>query len=90
MEYKINENDLKILISQTNISKNAATKLLIKNKGDISECILQYFDYKDKVIVEDENQSETTKKLLEFRKILDEKDTLFCKMIENNKNKNKK
>ena len=89
MEYKINDDDLKILISQTNISKNEGRKLLIKNNGDISKCILQSFDYQEKTETVNENQDETKKKLLEFRKILDEKDTLFCQMIENNK-KNKK
>lgn len=88
MEYKINDDDLKILISQTNISKNEGRKLLIKNNGDISKCILQSFDYQEKPESVNENEDETKKKLLEFRKILDEKDTLFCQMIEKNKSKN--
>ena len=88
MEYKISEDDLKILVSQTNISKNEARKLLIKNKGNISECILEAFNHKDSNLDNDEPQTEAGKKLLEFRKILDEKDTLFCQMIEKNKSKN--
>jgi hypothetical protein len=84
--------DLVILKKQIDISKNEGIKLLKKNNGDISKCILEFYDYKDisdKNPYEDRCDNDPHKKLFELRKILDEKDAFFTEMMEkkaNNRN----
>jgi hypothetical protein len=81
MTYIPNDEEIKMLLKQTSLTKNEANNLLIKYSGDITECILETFEYVKPDITEDTND-EVKDKLLEFRKILDEKDTIFCKILE--------
>ena len=81
--------DLEILKKQIEISKNEGIKLLKKNNGDISKCILEFYDYKDvidKNPYEDRCDNDPKKKLFELRKILDEKDAFFTEMMEKKSN----
>ena len=87
MSYNPKEDEIKMLLNQTSLSKNEAKKLLIKHNGNITECVLETFNYIKPEEKIDDND-EVTNKLLEFRRILDEKDTIFCKILEE-KNKGK-
>lgn len=82
--YNPNNEEISLLLKQVQITKNQANKLLIKYNGDIEKCILEVYDFKEEKSVEPEN--EISKTLLNFRKILDEKDTIFQEYLERNKN----
>ena len=86
MSYKITNEDLDILISQTNISKEYAKKLLRKHKGDIVSSIINFESgEEDKISIEEKNDNEeivdvkNLKNLAEYREIVDEKDTIYKK-----------
>jgi hypothetical protein len=92
----IKEEDIEILIEQTNIDRDNAKKLLIKHNGDIVECILETHNEEfisdeikniEKIENDDiEKDVDTSKKenLIDYRDIVDEKDTIY------NKRSNKK
>ena len=65
-----------MLLNQTSLSKNEAKKLLIKHNGDITECVLETYNYV-KPKEETNDNDEVTNKLLEFRRILDERKILY-------------
>ena len=87
----VNDDDIKILMEQTDIDKEMAKKLLIHNKGDLVESIIQIhnneipgFNSKkefneEKDILEEEHIVNVTnsENLKEYRKIVDEKDTIY-------------
>ena len=85
------DKDLKLLKNQVEISKNEVIKLLKKHNGDISKCVLDFYEYVDKEETnpyEDRGEDDPHKKLYELRKILDEKDAFFTKMMENKNSNN--
>tara|TARA_B100000242_G_C42674914_1_gene316417 strand:- start:100 stop:534 length:435 start_codon:yes stop_codon:yes gene_type:complete len=87
----VNDDDIKILMEQTDIDKEMAKKLLIHNKGDLVESIIQIHNNKipdfnskkefneEKDILEEEHIVNVTnsENLKEYRKIVDEKDTIY-------------
>ena len=98
MSNYIDEEDVKILMEQGNISREESKKLLKKYLGDIVECLLHVNKYienkkgrekelEDKISevkINDEN-------LLNYRNIIDEKEKIYNTISENKeKNKNKK
>ena len=87
MTYIPKDEEIKMLLKQTSLTKNEANILLIKHNGDITECILDTYNYERPDEVQTTND-EVKDKLLEFRKILDEKDTIFCKILEDKKKGN--
>ena len=83
------DTDLKILQKQIVISTNEGVKLLKKNNGKISKCILEFYNYDEasnKNPYQDRKDDDPQKKLFELRKIVDEKDAFFTKMMENKSN----
>ena len=86
MSYQITNEDLDILISQTNISKELAKKLLRKHKGDIVSSIIDFESgIEEKISIEEKDDNEeivdvkNLKNLAEYREIVDEKDTIYQK-----------
>ena len=86
MSYQITNEDLDILISQTNISKETAKKLLRKHKGDIVSSIIDFESgIEEKISIEEKDDNEeivdvkNLKNLAEYREIVDEKDTIYQK-----------
>ena len=79
------EENINLLKTQIDISNNNAKKLLIKNKGDIVQCVLDNYEYKEKEISNYSNLDEDhpSRKCYELRQILDEKDKLFKKILNN-------
>ena len=98
MNYQITSEDIEIVCSQTSVSKEEAKRILKHNKSDIVQSILDIqnnnINYnKEKEIKNDdiEEEVDTTNKdnLKEYRKIVDEKDTIYQKINED-KEKRKK
>ena len=99
----VNDDDIKILMEQTDIDKEMAKKLLIHNKGDLVESIIQIhnneipdFNSKkefneEKDILTEEHIVDVTnnENLKEYREIVDEKDTIY-NFKSNQKEKQKK
>ena len=85
MTYNPSNDEINLLLKQVQITKNQANKLLIKHNGDMEQCILDVYEYEEKN--QPEPTSDISKKLLDFRKILDEKDTIFQQYLEKNKKK---
>ena len=74
------------MISQTNISKETAKKLLRKHKGDIVSSIIDFESgIEEKISIEEKDDNEeivdvkNLKNLAEYREIVDEKDTIYQK-----------
>lgn len=80
---QISEDDIKILMDQTNINREIAKRLLKDNSGDIVECIikieteniLEKYNNLDKVEIEEDNTNE-----------IDEEDKAIGEVILNNTN----
>ena len=99
----VNDDDIKILMEQTDIDKEMAKKLLLHNKGDLVESIIQIhnndipdFNSKkefneEKDILEKEHKVDVSNQenLKEYREIVDEKDTIY-NFKNNQKEKQKK
>ena len=89
MSYQISEEDIEILCSQTDIDKKKAQKILKINKGDIVQSIIDIQENKDFSNLFSDNNKENIddieedinlsnrKNLLDYREIVDEKDTLY-------------
>lgn len=89
----ITEEDIQILIDQTDIDKELAKKLLQHNRGDLVESIIQIqtneipnfdnekdYEYKEEDDVEEERHLVDTsvkKNLEEYRDIVDQKDVIY-------------
>lgn len=99
----INNEDIEILIEQTGIDKDLAKKILLHNKGNLVESIIQIHNNElpdfdsQKVYTEEQDNLEkeiiidTSKieNLKEYREIVDEKDTIYnFKSNEKEKQKN--
>jgi hypothetical protein len=96
---EITEEDIEILMSQTNINRDLAKELLIKNKGDIVECIVKLEKNEN---VESETQENTNddkveeevkldqKNLRDYRKIVDNKDVIYNKKSEEKEERKRK
>ena len=95
---QITEEDISILISQTNIDRKLAKKLLIKNKGDIVECIIKI--EKNEIGDNDKEEDEEDKveeevilnkeNLIDYRNIVDNKDDIYNIKSEEKEKKKKK
>lgn len=98
----VNEEDIKILMEQTDIDKEMAKKLLLHNKGDLVESIIQIHNNEipdfnlqkefneEQDILEKEHIVDVSNQenLKEYREIVDEKDTIYnYKSIEKEKQK---
>ena len=100
---EITEEDIEILMSQTNINRDLAKELLIKNKGDIVECIVKL----EKNEINNENKESETqentnddkveeevrldqKNLRDYRKIVDNKDVIYNKKSEEKEERKRK
>lgn len=84
MSYQITNEDIDILVSQTNISKDLAKKLLKKHKGDIVSSIIAFESgEEEKISIEEKDDNEeiidvkVQKNLTNYREIVDEKDTIY-------------
>ena len=85
MSYQITNEDIDILVSQTNISKDLAKKLLKKHKGDIVSSIIAFEsgeeDNNSEIEEKDDNEEiidvKVQKNLTNYREIVDEKDTIY-------------
>ena len=95
---QITEEDITILISQTNIDRELAKKLLIENKGDIVECIIKI---EKNEIGDNDNDKEEEEKveeevilnkenLIDYRNIVDSKDDIYNIKSEEKEKKKKK
>ena len=89
----ITEEDIQILIDQTDIDKELAKKLLQHNRGDLVESIIQIqtneipnfdkekdYEYKEEDDIEEERHLVDTsvkKNLEEYRDIVDQKDVIY-------------
>ena len=87
----VNDEDIKILMEQTGIDKEIAKKLLLHNKGDLVESIIQVHsnnipDFnlkkefnKEKDTLEKEHNVDVynQENLKEYREIVDQKDTIY-------------
>ena len=98
MNYQITLEDIEIVCSQTSVSKEEAKRILKHNKSDIVQSILDiqnntinYNKEKEQKNDDIENDIDTTNKdnLKEYRKIVDEKNTIYQKINED-KEKRKK
>ena len=98
MSYQITTEDIEILCSQTNISKDEAKKILKHNKGDIVKSIIDIennkiiYDNKNEIKNDDiEKDVDTSNKdnLKEYREIVDEKDKIYQKIKEDKEKKEK-
>ena len=102
MTYKILSEDIDILCSQTSIEKEKAKKMLVDFEGDIVKCILELENItskkksdnnKEKLEknddIEDEVNLNNEKNLIEYRSIIDEKDTIYQRKKEENDKKKK-
>lgn len=98
MSYQITTEDIEILCSQTNISKDEAKKILKHNKGDIVKSIIDIennkiiYDKKNEIKNDDiEKDVDTSNKdnLKEYREIVDEKDKIYQKIKEDKEKKEK-
>ena len=69
MTYIPTDEEIKMLLKQTSLSKNEANKLLIKHNGDITACILETFNYEEPK-EETNTNNEVKNKLYEFRNIM--------------------
>ena len=100
---EITEEDIEILMSQTNINRNLAKELLIKNKGDIVECIVKLEkneinnENKESEIQENTNDDKVEeevrldqKNLRDYRKIVDNKDFIYNKKSEEKEERKRK
>lgn len=79
------ESDLKLLKNQIEITKSEGINLLKKYNGDISKCVLDFYNYHEdtnKNPYKDRDDEDPQKKLFYLRKILDEKDSYFTAMME--------
>ena len=99
----VNDEDIKILMEQTGIDKEIAKKLLLYNKGDLVESIIQVHsnnipDFnlkkefnKEKDTLEKEHNVDVynQENLKEYREIVDQKDTIY-NFKSNQKEKQKK
>ena len=100
------EQDLEILIEQTDIDKELAKKLLLKYDGDIVNCIINVqntenpydliketnYEYNEEDDI-DETEVEVKmnkENLEEYRKIVDNKDVIYNKIKEEKEEKKKK
>ena len=89
---EILEEKIKELKKQINISDNSAKKLIKKHNGDLVQCILDSYNFKENIINNDDKynnleNNDPSKKCYELRKIMDEKDQIFTNVIEkSNKN----
>ena len=85
MSYQITDEDIDILVSQTNISKDLAKRLLKKYKGDIVSSIIAFESGEEEnnseVEEKDDNEEiidvKIQKNLENYREIVDEKDTIY-------------
>ena len=103
MSNYIDEEDVKILMDQGNISREESKKLLKKYLGDIVKCLLQINNYEEKNNKNNKNNEDiknnendeindiaiNDKNLLNYRNIIDEKEYMY-KNISEKKEKNKK
>lgn len=95
---QITEEDISILISQTNIDRELAKKILIENKGDIVECIIKI--EKNEIGGNDKEEEEEDKveeevilnkeNLIDYRNIVDSKDDIYNIKSEEKEKKKKK
>ena len=100
------EQDLEILIEQTDIDKELAKKILLKYNGDIVNCIIdiqntenpydlikeENYEYNEEDDI-DETEVEVKmnkENLEEYRKIVDTKDVIYNKIKEEKEEKKKK
>ena len=85
MSYQITNEDIDILVSQTNISEDLAKKLLKKHKGDIVSSIIAFEtgeeDNNSELEEKEDNEEiidvKIQKNLTNYREIVDEKDTIY-------------
>ena len=98
MNYQITSEDIEIVCSQTSVSKEEAKRILKHNKSDIVQSILDIQNNNINYNKEKEQKNDDIEKdvdinnkenLKEYRKIVDEKDTIYQKMNED-KEKRKK
>ena len=82
------QENINILQKQIDISKNKAKTLLLINKGDIVKCVLDSYEFKEdgNSYYMDLKEDDPSRKCFELRQIMDEKDKLFTKIMENNRN----
>jgi hypothetical protein len=86
-EYQLTKLDIDNLMKQVDVSKEKATELLIKYKGNMVECILDTYDYVD-------DKKETGKENIDkqfftnMRKIVDNKNILYNENVKQTKQVN--
>ena len=83
------EEDLNILKKNTNLNEKDATELLKQCNGDVVEAILK-FTGEDKCPANNSTNKELTGvqvKIQELKNILDKKDEIMDKLLENQKSK---
>ena len=71
-EYIVNPTDIDNLKKQIDINDDDARILLIKNNGNLVECVLDSYNFKDNISFKQEKT-----KFQELRKIVDEKNKVF-------------
>lgn len=79
-DINISKDDVLALKKQIDITDEDAKKLIIKHKGDLVECVLDSYNFKDTISDKKKKKDE----LSEIRNIVDEKNKLYNQNIINN------
>ena len=88
--YQITDDDVNKLIKQTVITRDKARELLIKNNGDMVQCILDNCNFKDDIknnkssIYKSRDNNHTQEKFGKMNHIIDEKNKLYQNMLREN------
>ena len=91
--YQPSESDINQLIKQTVITEDRARELLIKNDGDIVQCILDNCNFKDNYSNSSNNNSrinhsrinnETQQMFAKMNNIVEEKNQQYLNMLKEN------
>ena len=90
--YQPSESDINQLIKQTVITEDRARELLIKNNGDIVQCILDNCNFKDNYSNSNNNSrinhsrtnNETQQMFAKMNNIVEEKNQQYLNMLKEN------
>ena len=79
--YQLTDDDINQLIKQTVITEEKARELLLKNHGDIVQCILDNCNFKDDHKSTIRIDNETQQKFSEMKTIVDDKNRIYHETI---------
>ena len=79
--YQVTSDDINQLMKQTVITEEHASELLLKNHGDIVQCILDNCNFKDDYKSTIRIDNETQQKFSEIKTIVDDKNKIYHETI---------